>query len=92
MKPLLLLWPLYECLISALACEERDIRITNESVTTKREAYIIAGGLQICVKSQWATVCQSGWENDDAIVACRQLGLNYTGSKLGFSAGYNTLN
>jgi len=79
MKPLLLLWTLYECLVSALACQESDIRITNENVTTKGEAYIIAGGLQMCVDNEWATVCQNGWDDNDATVACRQLGLNYTG-------------
>ena len=59
-----------------------DIRMTNGTVTKNRDTYNMAGGLQICVEEKWATICQGGWENVDARVACRQLGLNYTGSKL----------
>ena len=74
---LLLLWTLSVSLVSAQACEERDIRITNQSVTTNGNTFTIAGGLQICVGSQWGTVCQSQWSDSDATVACRQLGLDY---------------
>jgi len=55
--------------------------MTNGVVTMDRDAYSMAGGLQICLNKAWATVCQSGWEDVDATVACRQLGLVYGGSK-----------
>ena len=64
-------------LVAAQQCEERDIRITNQSVTTNGNTFTIAGGLQICVGSQWGTVCQYEWSDSDATVACRQLGLDY---------------
>ena len=63
-------------------CEERDIRMTNTRVHTNGSTYFIAGGLQICVGSQWGTVCQNQWSDTDATVACRQLGLYYANSKL----------
>ena len=33
--------------------------------------------LEDCVVSQWATVCQGKLDDQDAIVACRQLELSY---------------
>ena len=76
---LLLVWALHLSLTAPQECEEKDIRITNESVTTIGNSYSVAGGLQMCVNNQWATVCRSGWSDIDATVACGQLGLNYTG-------------
>ena len=81
---LLLVWALHLSLTAPQECEEKDIRITNESVTTIGNSYSVAGGLQMCVNNQWATVCQSGWSDIDATVACRQLGLNYTGGRVIF--------
>ena len=69
-------------LIAAQECKKKDIRITNKSVTTNGNTYSIAGGLQICVGSQWGSVCQYQWSEIDATVACRQLGPDYADSKL----------
>ena len=74
---LLLLWTLSVSLVAAQECEERDIRITNQNVTTSGNTFTIAGGLQICVDNKWGTVCQNQWSDSDATVACRQLGLDY---------------
>lgn len=40
------------------------------------------GRLEICQAGVWGTVCDYEWEWDrqDGIVACRQLGINTTGS------------
>ena len=79
MKPifLLLLTLSIVSLVAAQQCEERDIRMTNQSVTTNGNTFTIAGGLQICVGNEWGTVCQYLWSDIDATVACRQLGLDY---------------
>ena len=35
------------------------------------------GRLEICsTTGDWGTVCDSGWDNNDATVACRSLGFN----------------
>ena len=78
MKPqFFLLWILSARLVAAQECEEKDIRITNQRITKNNNTFTIAGGLQICVGSQWGTVCQYEWSDSDATVACRQLGLEY---------------
>ncbi|KXZ55107.1 hypothetical protein GPECTOR_3g260 [Gonium pectorale] len=33
-----------------------------------------AGSVQVCIGRKWGTVCDSGWDDADASVACRQLG------------------
>uniref|UniRef100_K1PUY0 Deleted in malignant brain tumors 1 protein n=1 Tax=Magallana gigas TaxID=29159 RepID=K1PUY0_MAGGI len=33
------------------------------------------GKLEVCVKNKWGTVCSYGWDDADAKVACRSLGL-----------------
>ena len=32
------------------------------------------GRLEICINNQWGTVCDDQWGNNDAMVACNQLG------------------
>ena len=82
MKLVLVLWTLHISVAAAQQyCEEKDIRMTNTSVTKNGNTYWIAGGLQICVENHWGTVCQHQWIDSDAAAACRQLGLYYALSK-----------
>ena len=41
------------------------------------------GRLEICIDSNWSTVCNDDWSNRDSWVVCRQLGYNENGIKLG---------
>ena len=71
------------CLSSAVGeCDVGDIRMTNGTIRMDNGSYYMAGGLQECVNSRWATVCQNRWDNNDATVACRQLGMAFDSSKL----------
>ena len=33
------------------------------------------GRVEYCLGGRWGSVCQSKWDNDDAKVVCRQLGI-----------------
>ena len=55
---------------------------------------ISEGRVEIFYKNSWATVCDDGWDNDDASVVCKQLGLGSTGLAIGeaaFGQGTSTI-
>ena len=54
------------CQGSADTCVNEDIRLIGG---------IYQGRVEICYNNVWGTVCNDAWNQADAEVACRQLGL-----------------
>ena len=65
---------IYFCLHNAAqVCNEGDIRL--QGGTGIRQ-----GRVEICHNNTWGTVCDDFWDDANALVACRQLGLPGNGS------------
>ena len=51
-----------------LVCADNSVRLAGSSSPNE-------GRVEICQNDQWGTVCDDGWDRNDARVVCRQLGL-----------------
>ena len=55
-------------------CEDGELRLAGGNVSNE-------GRVEVCLGNTWATVCDNGWANNDASVACAQLGYQTQGQK-----------
>ena len=51
--------------------QQGSLRLVGSTTST---TYFYAGRLEIYVNGEWGTVCDDGWGNNEAIVACKQMG------------------
>ncbi len=66
-----------------LGCYEGDIRLVGDGNDME-------GRVEICLHSEWGTVCDQMWDTTDSSVVCRQLGLTTSGTKQNKNS-YNVL-
>ena len=54
--------------IGSYSCDDGDVRLVDGF-------YNRSGRVEFCNQAEWGTVCDDGWNNEAAVVVCRQLGL-----------------
>ena len=62
-------------------CVPRSLRLVNGPNNG-------SGQVEICQFGCWETVCDEGWDRDDAIVTCRQLGFETAASAIPIRGAY----
>ena len=50
-----------------VGCEEGDVRVVGGDGVSY-------GTVQVCIDEIWGLITDSGWDDDDATVICKQLG------------------
>lgn len=52
---------------------------THGSIRLQASFSYLIGEVEVCIRGIWSAVCGEEWDNRDATVACRQLGLSSYG-------------
>lgn len=55
-----------------VGCTSGDVRLVGPKIWNTT-----SGRVEICIDSEWTSVCNKSWDDKDAMVACRQMRLDY---------------
>ena len=67
------------------SCEDGEVRLVDGLDASM-------GRVEFCLEGEWGTVCENEWDNDDAVVVCRQLDLPTSGRFTFFQGELHRLN
>ena len=59
----------------ALYRQKGELKLTNGSTVSE-------GIVEICLNETWVQVCDNNWDQQDSIVACKQLGYSDKGNHI----------
>ena len=51
-------------------CSEFDLRLTNTSFSSQDVYVVYEGNVEICVNGTYVAICDLGWDNVEAQLAC----------------------
>ena len=69
-------------IIIFLSTPDPSINCTNGDIRLADGATDNEGRVEICFDNHWGALCDNGWDNNDAMVVCRQLGFDTAGMQL----------
>ena len=52
-----------------------DVRLISDGSSTSEKM----GTVELCTNGEWTSICDNGWDNNDAAVVCAQLGFSAAG-------------
>ena len=55
-----------------VACMSGDVRLVGPQIWNTS-----SGRVEICIEGEWTSICNKSWDDKDAVVACKQMGLDY---------------
>ena len=78
--------------LTFLPCTCVHVDLASGSIRLVSSSYYaaVAGRLEVFLNNEWGTICDSGWDGNDARVACKELGfLSVNIEKMSIGSGYH---